>query len=110
MFDAGEGVATTLGKKVFAIQHLFLSHGHEDHIAGIANLVNVRNIAPGDKDKPLNIYYPRHDCWINELLKYIENKQSGLIQFPLYAQPLGPDDEVDPRGRAPADACEGLFR
>lgn len=94
LFDAGEGVATALGKKVFAIQNLFLSHGHEDHIAGIANLVNVRNIAPGDKDKPLNIYYPRHDKWINELLAYIEKKQSGLIQFPLYAQPLDPDDEV----------------
>ncbi len=45
LFDAGEGVATTLGKKVFAIRSLFLSHGHEDHIAGISNLVNVRNLA-----------------------------------------------------------------
>lgn len=94
LFDAGEGVATTLGKKVFAIQNVFLSHGHEDHIAGIANLVNVRNIAPGDKDKPLNLYYPRHDRWVNELLAYIEKKQSGLIQFPLFAQPLEPGDEV----------------
>lgn len=94
LFDAGEGVATTLGKKVFAIQNVFLSHGHEDHIAGIANLVNVRNIAPGDKDKPLNLYYPRHDKWINELLAYIEKKQSGLIRFPLFAQPLEPGDEV----------------
>lgn len=94
LFDAGEGVATTLGKKVFAIQNIFLSHGHEDHIAGIANLVNVRNIAPGDREKPLNLYYPRHDRWINELLEYIEKKQSGLIRFPLFAQPLEPGDEV----------------
>lgn len=94
LFDAGEGVATTLGKKAFAIQHIFLSHGHEDHIAGIANLVNIRNIAPGDKDKPLNLYYPRHDRWINELLAYIEKKQSGLIQFPFFAQPLDAGDEV----------------
>lgn len=94
LFDAGEGVATALGKKVFAIQNIFLSHGHEDHIAGITNLVNVRNIAPGDRDKPLNLYYPRHDKWINELIAYIERKQSGLIRFPLFAQPLEPGDEV----------------
>jgi len=95
LFDAGEGVATTLAKKVFAIRHVFISHGHEDHIAGIANLVNVRNIAPGDRDKPLTIYYPRHDRWVNELLAYIERKQSGLLRYPLYAQPLDAGDQVE---------------
>ena len=94
LFDAGEGVATTLGKKVFAIRHLFISHGHEDHIAGISNLVNVRNLAPGDREKPLTIYYPRHDRWVNELLAYIEKKQSGLLRYPLYAQPLDAGDEI----------------
>lgn len=98
LFDAGEGVATTLGKKVFAIRHLFISHGHEDHIAGISNLVNVRNIAPGDKDKPLTIYYPRHDRWVNELLTYIQRKQSGLLRYPLYAQPLDAGDEIELEG------------
>jgi ribonuclease Z len=98
LFDAGEGVATTLGKKVFAIRHVFLSHGHEDHIAGIANLVNIRNLAPGDHEKPLTIYFPRHDRWINELLAYIEKKQSGLLRYPLYAQPLDAGDEVELKG------------
>lgn len=98
LFDAGEGVATALGKKVFAIRHVFLSHGHEDHIAGIANLVNIRNIAPGDHDKPLTIYFPRHDRWINELLAYVEKKQSGLLRYPLYAHPLDAGDEVELEG------------
>ena len=95
LFDAGEGVATTLGKKVFAIRHLFLSHGHEDHIAGISNLVNVRNLTSGDREKPLTIYFPRHDRWINELFAYIEKKQSGLLRYPLYAHPLDAGDEVE---------------
>lgn len=95
LFDAGEGVATVLGKKVFAIQHVFLTHGHEDHIAGISNLVNIRNITSGEQDKPLTIYYPVHDKWINALLEYIEKKQSGLLRYPLYAQPLEVGDEVE---------------
>ncbi|MCL5104072.1 MAG: MBL fold metallo-hydrolase, partial [Armatimonadetes bacterium] len=84
-----------LGKKVFAIQHVFLSHGHEDHIAGISNLVNIRNLTSGERDKPLNIYYPMHDPWINALIEYVEKKQSGLLRYPLYVQPLEPGAEVE---------------
>ena len=98
LFDAGEGVATALGKKVFAIGHVFLSHGHEDHIAGISNLVNVRNLAAGEHDKPLTIYYPRHDRWIDALLEYVEKKQSHLLRYPLYVQPLEVGDEVEIEG------------
>lgn len=95
LFDAGEGVATILGKKVFGIQNIFLTHGHEDHIAGISNLVNIRNIVSGEVEKGFTIYYPRNDCWINELFAYIEKKQSGLIRYPLYVQPLEPGDIVE---------------
>jgi len=95
LFDAGEGVATALGKKVFAINHVFLSHGHEDHVAGISNLVNVRNLAAGEHEKPLTIYYPRHDKWIDALIEYIEKKQSGLMRYPLYVQPVEVGDEFE---------------
>ena len=98
LFDAGEGVATTLGKKVFAIRHVFLTHGHEDHIAGVSNLVNIRNLASGERDKPFTIYYPKHDRWINALFEYIEKKQSGMLRYPLYAQPLEPGDSVEIEG------------
>lgn len=98
LFDAGEGVATIMGKKVFGIRHIFLTHGHEDHIAGISNLVNIRNLASGDFAKPLTIYYPRHDYWISALLEYIEKKQSGLLRYPLYVQPLGVGDSVELEG------------
>ncbi|MCE5200105.1 MAG: MBL fold metallo-hydrolase [Armatimonadota bacterium] len=98
LFDAGEGVATMLGNKVFAIKHVFLSHGHEDHIAGISNMVNIRNLAYGEKEKPLVIHYPRHDRWVNALLEYIEKKQSGLLQYLLYAEPMDVGSEVDIEG------------
>jgi ribonuclease Z len=94
LFDAGEGVALALGKKVFAIRDIFISHGHEDHIAGISNLVNIRNITSGE-EKPLTIYYPRQDPWITALFEYIENKQKGLLRYPLYVQPIEPGCEVE---------------
>jgi len=95
LFDAGEGVATALGKKVYAIRHVFLTHGHEDHIAGISNLVNIRNLTSGEQDKPLTIYYPIHDRWIDALIEYIEKKQSGLLRYPLYVQPIEPGAEIE---------------
>lgn len=120
LFDAGEGVATSMGKKVFAIDDIFLTHGHEDHIAGISNLINIRNITSGEMDKPLTIYYPKNDKWINDLFEYIEKKQSGLIRYPLYVQPLEPGDEVEVKAskrptkvrafemvHAPAQLCLG---
>ena len=84
-----------MGKKVFAIQHIFLTHGHEDHIAGVSNLVNIRNLVSGERDKPLTIYYPKHDAWINALFEYIDKKQSGMLRYPLYAQPLEPGDVIE---------------
>ena len=98
LFDAGEGIATALGKKVFAIQHVFLTHGHEDHICGLSNIVNVRNLTSGERDKPLIIYYPKYDSLINAQLECIEKKQSGLLRFPLYAQPLEVGDSVELEG------------
>ncbi len=95
LFDCGEGAATALGKRIFGIRHMFLSHGHEDHIAGIANLVNVRNIGGGTRDNPLTIYYPERDKHIVALMEYIENKQSGQIQYPLYVQPVRPGDVIN---------------
>lgn len=98
LFDAGEGVATILGKKVFAIQNIFLTHGHEDHIAGISNLVNIRNLASGEREKPLTIYYPRNDKLINDLFEYLEKKQEGTLRYPLYVQPVEPGDEIEIEG------------
>jgi len=57
-FDAGEGLSSILGNKCFAIQHVFLSHGHADHISGLIGLINIRNSGMGDTEKPLTIYYP----------------------------------------------------
>jgi len=61
LFDAGEGISSYLLNRVFGIRKIFLSHGHADHIAGLTNLINIRNLGAGDQTAQLIIYYPRNN-------------------------------------------------
>ena len=93
-FDAGEGISSILGNKCFAIQHVFLSHGHADHISGLIGLINIRNSGMGDTEKPLTIYYPKDNWRILELIAYIARTNSKL-SYDLAWIPLEPGDRVD---------------
>ncbi len=92
-FDAGEGISSILGNKCFAIQRVFLSHGHADHISGLIGLVNIRNTAMGDTEKPLTVYYPTDNWRILELIAYIARTNSRL-DYDLDWVPLQPGDQV----------------
>src|SRR5210317_1992004 len=61
MFDCGEGAASRLSQEIFAVEKIFLSHGHVDHIAGLLPFVCLRQSTKGDNEKPLQIYYPKGD-------------------------------------------------
>ena len=58
LLDCGEGAASALRNKVFAVERICISHGHMDHVAGIPNFLWARVGARGDKSKPLTIHYP----------------------------------------------------
>lgn len=94
VFDAGEGLSSILGNKCFAIQHVFLSHGHADHISGLIGLINIRNSGMGDTEKPLTIYYPKENWRILELMAYIARTNSRL-SYELTWVPLEPGGRVD---------------
>ncbi len=78
LFDAGEGVATALFNRVFGIRRIFLSHGHADHIAGLVNLINIRNLGAGDQTASLKIYFPKNNRLIDLLREYLSRTQNGL--------------------------------
>ncbi len=61
LFDAGEGLVSALRNRAFAIERVFITHGHYDHIGGIPGLVRMRGQGRGDKEKTLVIYYPEGD-------------------------------------------------
>lgn len=56
LIDAGDGVATHLGVgKVSALKTILITHGHMDHVSGLANVIHLRMRAPGAP--PLDIYH-----------------------------------------------------
>ncbi len=93
-FDAGEGISTILGNKVFAIEKIFLSHGHADHITGLIGLINIRNSGMGDTEKPLTIYYPQDNWRVLELMSYIR-KTNRRLKYRLEWVPLKIGDRVE---------------
>lgn len=58
LLDAGEGIASRLGNRVYVPEVVFLTHAHYDHIAGLTGLLLSRTAARGDAEKPVTIYYP----------------------------------------------------
>ncbi|MBO8161587.1 MAG: MBL fold metallo-hydrolase [Thermosipho sp. (in: Bacteria)] len=93
LFDAGECVSTLMNNKIYAIKHIFLSHGHVDHISGLWSLINTRNNAMGDRGKDLNIYYPKGNKGIEEYLSFIMKVNSDL-RFNLNIFPVEDGDEI----------------
>ncbi len=95
LLDAGEGIVHSLGKKIFGIRRVFLTHGHEDHIAGLPSLVNLRNLSNGDRDIPLSVHYPAGDPFIEYLREYLDRKQKHRLQYRLSWEELEPGSHVE---------------
>jgi ribonuclease Z len=102
LFDAGEGVASRMENRAFAIRRVCLSHGHLDHISGLPTLIHIRMAGMGEKTLPLDVYYPEGDAFIEGLRRHLESAM-GRMTFSLNWHPIGPDaripltaDEDDP--------------
>ena len=94
LFDAGEGASSILGNKAFAVRHVFLSHGHADHISGLVGLINIRNNAMGDKEKELTVYYPKGNYLVSEMMNFIA-RTNRRLSYPLEWVPLEPGDRIE---------------
>ena len=88
LFDCGEGFASYQGNFIFGIERVCISHGHEDHVLGLLSLVTTRNLARGDKEKPLEIYYPQNDYLIGMIKKMLEERCGHRMQYSLKWIPI----------------------
>lgn len=87
MLDAGEGVSVAMRNHVFGIETVLLTHGHYDHIGGLAGLIYTRAAARGDKEKPLTVYYPAGWRSIRSFVDFV-NEAAGARDFDLRWEPV----------------------
>jgi ribonuclease Z len=67
-----------MGNFVYGVENVFISHQHGDHILGLPSLVGIRNSARGDKEKPLNVFYPKDNSSVRDLEDFIWKRNRHL--------------------------------
>ena len=93
MFDAGEGISLNMRNHVFAIDNVFLTHGHHDHLGGLTGLALARGTARGDKEKPFSVYHPSGWSNIDALKNYIREVTRNL-KYDLRWETVEPDQDI----------------
>lgn len=93
LLDAGEGVASRMENRAFAIRKICLSHGHLDHISGLPSLLNIRSAGMGEKTKPLEIFYPKGDRYVEGLKAHLD-RAMGRMTYELSWVPTLPGDRI----------------
>jgi len=93
LMDVGECCQKELMRrnlKFMRINHIFISHWHADHFAGLIGLVHT--MALEGRDKPLHIYGPRRT---KEFVEKITTLGYYARKFPIIAHELKDGDEVE---------------
>lgn len=95
LFDCGDGCAQILKKQIFAVENIFFSHAHVDHVAGLFSFIGLRNKTMGANDKELNIYYPENEILFLEYKAFAEKLfPKKFLKFDLNWYPIKAGDEI----------------
>ncbi len=80
--DAGEGIHLALGKDVFAPDVVAITHGHSDHVLGLAGFAGARRFGKGAPTKPWTVLYPAESPGIAATRDLIARLWRG-VEFPV---------------------------
>ena len=92
LIDAGEGVHLTLGTSIFAPSVVAITHGHSDHVLGLAGLAGARRFGKGATSKPWTILYPAESRGVEASRALIAELWRG-VEFPISWVPVKVGDE-----------------
>ena len=95
LLDCGEGISLEMMNLCFGIERIMISHVHSDHVNGLVGLIGIRNSIKGDNSKPLQVYYPRDNWGMKDLIDYIEKRYSNWLKFKLDFIPIGSNFYLD---------------
>jgi len=87
LIDAGEGLQLALGSSVFAPALLAITHGHSDHVLGLAGLLAARKFGKGATDKALTILFPEGSQGVQAVREYLGRAYAGVV-FPITWVPV----------------------
>jgi ribonuclease Z len=87
LVDAGEGVHLTLRTNVFAPQVVAITHGHSDHVLGLAGFAGARRFGKGATHKPWTVLYPAGSAGIDATRALVAGLWRG-VEFPIEWVPV----------------------
>lgn len=87
LVDAGEGVHLALGRDMFAPEVVAITHGHSDHVLGLAGLAGGRRFGKGATTRQWSVLYPRGSTGVEAVRTLIAQLWRG-VEFPITWIPL----------------------
>lgn len=82
IIDAGEGLPLALGTNVFAPSVVAITHGHSDHVLGLAGFAGARRFGKGAPNKAWTVIYPAGSTGVEALRETIRALWRG-VTFPI---------------------------
>ena len=95
LFDCGEGASLYLRQEIFAVEKIFITHGHMDHMAGLLPFLCLRQSTKGDNSKALRIYYPEGDRSMEVMKRTVKEMLGRYLKFQLEWLPINPGDKIE---------------
>jgi ribonuclease Z len=92
LVDAGEGAHLALARDMFAPDVVAITHGHSDHVLGLAGLAGGRRFGKGPTAKPWSVLYPRGSQGVEAVRALIGQLWRG-VEFPISWIPMAPGQQ-----------------
>jgi ribonuclease Z len=94
LVDAGEGVHLALRSNVWQPDIVAITHGHSDHVLGLAGFAGARRFGKGATNKPWTVLYPAESSGVLAARELIAAMWRG-VDFPIEWRAVA-DGDVHP--------------